>query len=384
MKRLLFAAFALLLIWGCACASGVDVDEEGGVWDYNTGIYTAPDGTQHSIENSDSSPTSSYEVPVNPDGGMTVESGQFQMDEASSGEGAHLTEEEYAARRAKYTARNGTTTGTVYVNEAGDVFTAEILSLGLGRSTIRVEGEDFLVPTSSLSWDTDAPEDKLLAVVTLHNNPKLTYLTLRAKKKQGSFVLGNCTKRRVLRVISTGKTWTMVDDDGIRGYVLTSGLTFYDNKPRQYAAGILTVKGKLVKGNTIHARTSTANDPGYVRYGDGREMAEFPVGTPVTVFAQDEKWSELDVGGWHCFILNEFVTLQEPLPAPAPDAGEAGASADEPGGPDEDSELSPEPPQEDSGEKPEPKPAAPEAPALQAEPAPQDPVEMSDRPNPPV
>ena len=133
-----------------------------------------------------------------------------------------------------------------------------------------------------------------------------TYLTLRAKKSQKAFVMGHAEKCTVLLVISTGKTWTLIDNQGVRGYVLTSTLTFYDNKPRQYAAGIITVKGKATtKGSTVHVRSSKSNK--------ARQIAEFPVGTPISVFEQDEKWSEVDAGGLHCYILSEFVTLQEPL-----------------------------------------------------------------------
>ena len=55
----------------------------------------------------------------------------------------------------------------------------------------------------------------------------------------------------------------------------------------------------------MHVRSSKSNK--------ARQIAEFPVGTPISVFEQDEKWSEVDAGGLHCYILSEFVTLQEPL-----------------------------------------------------------------------
>ena len=126
----------------------------------------------------------------------------------------HLTQEEWEARWEKYATANGVTTGTVYTDNAGAAWPAELLFLGLGRSTISVNGQRMLVPTSSLRWDTEAPEDKLLAVVL---PTKQTYLTLRAKKSQKSFVMGHCEKCTVLRVIRTGKTWTMVDAGGVRG-----------------------------------------------------------------------------------------------------------------------------------------------------------------------
>ena len=239
---------------------------------------------------------------INPDGSLTLESGSLQIEDGSSEGSGHLTQIEWAARLAKANARLGVTTGIAYVDENGTPQPATIEALGLGRSTIMVDGNRMIVPTSAMIWDTEAPEDQVLAVVS---TTKQTYATMRAKKSQKAFVMGHADKCTVLLVISTGKTWTLVDDRGIRGYVLTSSLKFYDNKPKEYAAGIITVNGKTPSGNTVHVRSSMKNT--------ARQIAEYPVGTPVTVFAQDEKWSEIDVEGLHCYILTKFVTLQEPL-----------------------------------------------------------------------
>ena len=331
MRRFLSALLTLMILLSASAyaATGKETDEDGGVWDYDAGTYTDPEGNVYSIENTDSgsssgsrssSPASSSssgaitvtssdgaEDPTagmvkNADGSVTVESGAIQIDEPAS-EGAHLSQEEWAARWTKYVAANGTTTGTVYMDDAGNIFPAEIVYLGLGRSTVRVDGQELLVPTSSLRWDTEAPEDKVLAVSMPSSQ---SYLTIRAKKSKKSFVLGHCEKCTVVRVIGTGKTWTMIDDNGVRGYVLTSGLDFHDNSPKTFAAGMITVKGKTPSGNYVHVRSVTGNK--------SRQIAEYSVGTPVAVFAQDEKWTEIDVGGLHCYIQNQFVTLLEELP----------------------------------------------------------------------
>ena len=308
MKKLFCCPGRAAILSGCTAAlaypqnsEGLYVDDSGNViadyWDDAAGLYIV-DGVGYPIESSDGGYYPSYgtaasssdggmtvsssdgsEDPTagmqkNADGSVTVTSGQIQIEDSSSSQGSgHLTQEEWEARWAKYTAANGTTTGTVYLDENGEAHPTEIVTLGLGRSTILIEDQEMLVPTSSLKWDTNAPEDKLLAVVT---PAKQTYLTLRAKKSQKSFVMGHCDKCRVLRVITTGKTWTMVDDNGVRGYVMTSGLTFFDNSPKQYAAGLITVKGKIVRGNTVHIRSANKNT--------ARQIAEYPVGTPITVF----------------------------------------------------------------------------------------------------
>ena len=276
MKRLTVFALsaALLLSWPASPAFAVDLPEDS---------YT---------KNSDGSINYKYSDEF---------AGQYQIVEGlPEGSGQHLTQEEWEARWDKYTARNGETTGTVYMDENGAVSPAEIKHLGLGRSTILVSDQELLVPTSSLKWDTEAPEDMVLAV---SSPEKQSYLTLRATKSKKAFVMGHCDKSMVVRVIKTGPTWTFVDLEGVRAYVLTSGLTFYDNAPKNYAAGIITFRGKTKSKNTIHVRTAPR----------GKQITDFPTGTPVTVFSEEDGWFEVDVAGMHCYIASEFVTLEEPL-----------------------------------------------------------------------
>lgn len=336
MKRFLSViAILALVLCSTAAFANVETDEDGGIWDYDKGIYTDPEGQQHAIENTDGGSSGSgsssggastgtsdasggmvvsssdgSEDPTagmqkNADGSVTIESGTYGTpDEGGSGTGQHLTEEEWAARWNKYTAKNGTTTGTVYMDDAGAIHPAEILHLGLGRSTILVEEQELIVPTSSLRWDTEAPEDMVLAVVTPSTQ---SYITLRAKSSQKAFVMGHCNKCKVLRVIRTGKTWTFVDDEGVRGYVMTSGLTFFSNSPKNYVTGIITINGKVAKGkdHTVHVRSSGSNK--------AKQIAEYPAGTELTVFSLEGDWYEVDVAGLHCYIHNKFVTLNEPL-----------------------------------------------------------------------
>lgn len=279
-------------------ASAASPSSDGGM------TVPSSDGSQNSLPSG---------AVINPDGSVTIESGTGGTGEPVQQGSGHLTEEEWAARLAKARAKLGVTTGIAYVDEEGTAHPAEIEALGLGRSIVVIDETRMLVPTSALIWDTEAPEDKQLAVVS---TGKLTYATLRADKSRKAFVMGHCEKCRVLLVIKTGKTWTMVDDHGVRGYVLTNTLSFYDNKPKQYASGMITVKGRAVSDATVHVRSSMQNS--------ARQIAEFPVGTLVTVFSQEGKWSEIDVGGWHCFILTEFLTLQEPLPMLSAEAESGG------------------------------------------------------------
>ncbi len=285
-------------------------DSNGNVEVYTYSIEQVNDNTNTTTDSSPS--TTSDETVKNPDGSITVVSKDqtdadysdvdtsntdVSSEDSSSG---GLTQEEWEARMAKAISANGSVTETVYRDANGNIWPVQVEYMGLGRSSVIVNGERCLVPTSSLTWVTDAPDNKLLAVVTTE---KQSYVTMRAKKSQKAFVMSHCEKCQVLRVISTGKTWTMVDCNGMRGYVLTNGLTFYDNAPKDYVTGMVTFRGKTTSRNMIHVRSGTT--------GTARQLQEFSCGTPLTIFSRNDKWCEVDVGGWHAYIKSEFVTMDE-------------------------------------------------------------------------
>lgn len=58
LRKTMAFVLSFLLVFGCyipgSLASNVEIDEEGGIWDYDKGIYTDPEGMQHSIENTGS------------------------------------------------------------------------------------------------------------------------------------------------------------------------------------------------------------------------------------------------------------------------------------------------------------------------------------------
>ncbi len=288
-------------------------DAKGNVESYTYSIESVSDNTNTNTTTGSSPSSTSNETVKNADGSITVvskdqtdadysnvdtsNSNTTSEDSSSSG---GLTQEEWEARMAKAISANGSLTETVYRDANGNIWPVQVEYMGLGRSSVIVNGEKCLVPTSSLTWVTDAPDNKLLAVVTTE---KQSYVTMRAKKSQKSFVMNHCEKCQVMRVISTGKTWTMVDCNGMRGYVLTSGLTFYDNAPKEYVAGVVTFRGKTTSRNMIHIRSGTT--------GSSRQLQEFSCGTPLTIFSRSDKWCEVDVGGWHAYIKSEFVTMDE-------------------------------------------------------------------------
>ena len=311
-----------------AIASGIERDEDGGVWDYNRGIYTDPTGQQHQITDGGGSSDSNQsgggnamvidtgeEDPMagakkNADGSIEVESGTGGVDIEIEPTRAPLEGEAWQAALDSVAARNGKDTPTVWIDPAdGTPVSVEVVYMGIGRSMILVDGQKKLVNTTELKWETEAPEDQVLAVVRsryvwLHKSPSNKITVLKFKQVY---------RDSVVRVLATGKNWTFVDYNGDRAYVVTSGLEFYANDHTDFEPGYLSLNGKIKGKGKIQVRDFRTeaiikNESGIVFYQPG---------TPVTVFDILDNYAEIDVGGYHCVVVLSCLTLERSLASAA-------------------------------------------------------------------
>ena len=62
------------------------------------------------------------------------------------------------------------------------------------------------------------------------------------------------------------------------------------------------MKGKTAGRETCNVRS---------RDEKHRILAEYPQGTPVTVFDVIEDFAQIDVCGWHCTINTKFLTMEK-------------------------------------------------------------------------
>lgn len=320
MKNRKFLIPALLLVClcllcACAAASGVETDEEGGIWDYNKGIYTDPTGKQHRIESSGDGGSSSGGSPMvidtgetdpaagmkkNEDGSIEVESGTGGVDIQIAPTAAPMTDEEWAAALAAAAAKNGKDTPAVWKDPAtGSSYQVLVVYMGIGRSMVQVDGENRLVNTADLTWNTEAPQDKVLAVVTsrqvyLHKNPDRKSLDIK------QIYLDS-----VVRVLATGKNWTFVDHEGDCGYILTGALDFYANDHTDFEGGYLSLNGKITGNGRVQVRDFDTN----------KILEGYKPGTPVTVFdiLEDFNYAEIDIEGLHCYVKLDCLTLESAL-----------------------------------------------------------------------
>ena len=312
MKKLPILIVLLLAVCLCVSAaaeSGVEYDEDGGIWNHDEGTYTAPDGrvvpiTKEGVSESDAktvqNPDGTYTVTSdgsyvqNPDGSVTVESGQIQVVNQNSGDTEVSNNAAWARGMGKAAIANGTYTRTVY-RDPEDFTETEVtvVYLGLARSMVLLNGKKVFVDTCNLSWESGAPANKMIAVA--HTK---SHIRLRAKMDNDSLVMDKIYDGEIMRVIGTGKKWTMVDYRGLRGYVQTGSVDFYANEPREYKTGwVATLSGKTKGTSTVHIRSLTS----------GKQQQDYPVGTPLTIFDDDGKWVYIDIEGRHCKLKRTFM-----------------------------------------------------------------------------
>ena len=243
MKRTGILVFVLALCLGVSAlaSGGVEYDADGGVWDYNKGTYTTKEGQTVSIIDEDAATktvrnpdgsmtiiTNEKDIIQNPDGSIILESGQV-MTVKTEADRAAEHEKGWFAGMAKAAAVNGAYTPTFFTDAEGNEIEVPVSYIGLGRSMITLNEQKVLVDTSSLRWETEAPENKVIAVVKQSGTVKL-----HSKKDSKSLVMDKVPSGQIMRVINTGKRWTFVDYKGIRGYIATNYLSFYANEKQEY------------------------------------------------------------------------------------------------------------------------------------------------------
>ena len=271
---------------------------DDGSSDSGSGTVTNADGSM-TIVTADEDPFAG--VTQNEDGSIEVVSGTGGVDIQNQPTAAPLEGEAWQAALDGVAAQNGKNTPMVWTDPAtGETVSVNAVYMGIGRSMIAVNGEKKLVNTVDLKWQTEMPEDKVLAVVTsrqiwMHKSPSDSQKVLKFKK---------IYRGTVLRVISGGKNWTFVDYDGDRGYVKTGTLEFYANDHTEIEAGYLSLNGKIRGNGRVQVRDLDDNSD----ILDG-----FKPGTPVTVFDFIEEFAEIDVQGLHCVVNVSCLTMEREL-----------------------------------------------------------------------
>lgn len=331
MKKLLTALLcACLSLFLCVSAfsSGIEYDEDGGIWDYTRGVYTDPSGKEYPItpEGEEGGGGSGQgeeggsgggagqkqedgaivvESTEQGTGGMEVESGEVYYSEPDTTR-APIEGADWQALLDSVAARNGAYTPTVWIDPKTDeATTVEVVYMGIGRSCVVLNGVQQMVNTVDLKWETEAPEDMVLAVI---DTPQQGYAWMREKPSTDikTAKIKQCRIDMVVRVISTNRNWTLIDCEGTRGYVKTASLEFFANDHTEFDTGYLSVKGRTTGKDTA---TIKSRDKAKRRLEDCR------LGMPMTIFDIVDDWAYVDIDGFFCRVDVKYVTLEKDIAA---------------------------------------------------------------------
>lgn len=178
-----------------------------------------------------------------------------------------------------------------------------IQTLGVAMSRIYADGEMLTVPTSSLSWETEADDQHRIAVVYA---PSTGEGSLRDKASKFGKVLKKCKTGRVVLVLRKGDVYSRVVYEGVEGLILNSVLNFYETPAEEdIQLGVLCYEGRTNSSATISV---------YLEANSRRKIRQYRVGNEVPVMSQKGKWAEIDIDGWHGFVRAPYVEVDgEPL-----------------------------------------------------------------------
>ncbi len=219
--------------------------------------------------------------------------------EAAAGDTNALGDAIWARAVSSAFVRNGADVRTVCRDDDGNETEVQVRYLGMMRSGILVNGEEQLVDTCRLAWESEAPESQMLAMV------RSELSNVRFLEKPSGKIMCRVHGGLMVQVLKVGAHYTLVDinQDGMPlGYILNDSLEFYPNAPISYQTGKVSVRGKITgRFDPIAVYAEDRNG--------ARVVGRFNVGYPLTVYARNDKWSEVDAGGYHGYILNQYITM---------------------------------------------------------------------------
>ncbi len=182
-------------------------------------------------------------------------------------------------------------------NDEDQLEPVELLELGAIEALVRKEnGEEALVATSRVTWDTNADEEQRVAYIFASNADKVTLRLTRAGKSR---ILKRVSTGHVAFVFDYHSDYTGVIIDGTSGYVNTSLLRFLD-RHADTTPGLLTYGGSTDPKNKVKLRQSGSRA--------GKVLTSLPAGIKVYVYQTEGDYSEVEAGDWHGWIQTQYIS----------------------------------------------------------------------------
>ena len=170
---------------------------------------------------------------------------------------------------------------------------------GSYRSVIRAGGEQTVL-SRELSWDNAASVRYGYIYA-----PKQGVLNLRMGPRPKASIVVKAKTNRVVLIFDQGEEWTGVLYDGLVGYVMNSTLKVIPEPVQPKALATLSYKGRTRVTTTV-----------YMRMGPGtgyRKVTGLKPGAPVVVFGESGAWSEVEINGWHGYVMTQHLVDVQPV-----------------------------------------------------------------------
>ncbi len=187
----------------------------------------------------------------------------------------------------------------LYLNHNGQLVQVAMKELGTARSVVTLNKQDLVVETADLIWSTNAADNERIGIIYA---PKTGKVSLRKTSKKSSAVLQKLTAGTLVRVFDIGKTMTGIYVGDQAGYVLNSTIQLTGTS-EDYNTGILTYNGSLTNTHRINFYTAAKES--------SKKIQGVYAGTSVVILGVSGTWTELDLEGYHGYILSKFVTQDE-------------------------------------------------------------------------
>ena len=157
----------------------------------------------------------------------------------------------------------------------------EMVLPGVVNSTVRMNGEEIVVPTAGLSWAAEGAEHSLARIYA----PKNGVASVYARDDGKGGVIKKFKTGSIVLVLGESGKYTKVFAEGTVGFVITSALEFCD--PCTEVQEVTVVRKAYLR---LVARDS------------GHRLAELPGGAVVYLIEEKKQWAQVEYQGFVGYV----------------------------------------------------------------------------------
>lgn len=175
----------------------------------------------------------------------------------------------------------------------------EVDRLGTLTSSVLLKKKKTQVPTNELSFGGSSAGERHIAVITA---PDSGQCILRRTAYEYSPSITHCKAGRIVGVVAYGDQFCKVNYYGKVGFVRTRCLRFL-GEAEATGTGLVSYNGYTNGRTSINIRNSADKN--------SETIAKWPTGTEAIVFAVEDGWYEVEYNGVHGFIMEKYFTYNE-------------------------------------------------------------------------